>query len=75
MQISAKLAMIGAAVFALVCFGFAITGFLSLGDITDPQQASDARGFAWFWTFLASVAVAAGLVSWWLIRTSPDDEE
>ena len=74
MQISAKFAMIASAVFALVCLGFAVSGFTSLGEISDPQQASDAKGFAWFWTFLASIAVVFGLVSWWIGRTSPSDD-
>jgi len=75
MQISAKVAIIGAAVFAALCLGVAITGFLSLGDIADPQQAADARGFAWFWTFLAAVALVLGLLSWWSLRTGRDDKD
>jgi hypothetical protein len=54
--------MVIAAIFAVICLGVAITGFTSLGDIADPTQAADARGFAWFWTFLASVAIV--LDSW-----------
>ena len=73
MQISAKLAGFFSIVFAVVCLGFAITGFTSLGDITDPVQASDARGYAWFWTFLAGVGVVFGLLSWWMVRTYRDD--
>ena len=73
MKLSLHMTMIIAAVFAAVCFGVAITGFSSLGDITDSTQAADARGFAWFWTFLASVAVAVGLLSWWMARTQPDE--
>jgi hypothetical protein len=67
--------MVAAAIFAIVCLGAAITGFASLGDITDPTQAADARGFAWFWTFLASVAIALGLLAWWLARTHKEDHE
>ena len=66
--------MVFAAVFAVICLGVAITGFSSLGDIADPRQAADARGFAWFWTFLAGVAIALGLLSWWIVRTQKDDE-
>jgi hypothetical protein len=61
--------MIMAAVFAIVCLGFAVTGFLSLGDIADPTQSSDARGFALFWTFLAGVAIGLGALAWWIART------
>jgi hypothetical protein len=66
--------MVFAAVFAIICLGVAITGFSSLGDIADPTQAADARGFAWFWTFLAGVAIALGLLSWWIVRTQKEDE-
>jgi hypothetical protein len=46
---------------------------LSLGELTDPTQLADAKGFAWFWTFLASVAIAFGLAAWWLARNSGDE--
>jgi len=75
MTISAKLAALFSIVFAIVCLGFAITGFTSLGDITDPVQASDARGFAWFWSFLAGVGVVFGLLSWWLAHTKWGQED
>ena len=75
MKISLQATVVIAAIFATVCFGVAITGFTSLGDIVDPTQASDARGFAWFWTFLASVAVVLGLLAWWLARTQKEGED
>ena len=62
-------------VFATICLGFAITGFTSLEDITDPVQASDARGFAWFWSFLAGVGVVFGLLSWWMASSHRDEED
>jgi len=71
MKITAQMSIIIAVVFALVCFGFAITGFTSLGDITDAQQLADAKGFAWFWAFLGAVGVLFGLVGMWLVKTSP----
>jgi hypothetical protein len=67
--------MVVAAIFAVICLGVAITDFTSLGDIADPTQAADARGFAWFWTFLASVAIALGLLAWWVARTQKEDED
>lgn len=73
MKISAKMTVVMSAIFAAVCFGVAITGFLSLGDIADATQKADARGFAWFWTFLGSVATVFGLLALWLVRTSKDD--
>ena len=63
------------AIFAVVCYGIAINGFSSTGDMTDAAQAADARGFAWFWTFLGTVAVAFGAVSLWIVRTQKDGED
>ncbi|TMH21274.1 MAG: hypothetical protein E6H64_08585 [Betaproteobacteria bacterium] len=67
--------MVIAAIFAAICLSVAITGFTSLGDITDPTEVADARGFAWFWTFLASVAIVLGLLAWWVARNHREDEE
>ena len=67
--------MVIAAIFAAICLGVAITGFTSLSEITDPTEVADARGFAWFWTFLASVAIGLGLVAWWVARTQGEDED
>ncbi len=67
--------MIFAAIFAVVCLGVALKGFTSLADIADPIQASDAKGFAWFWTFLGCVAGAFGLLSWWIVRTEKEGGE
>jgi hypothetical protein len=75
MKISAMLAILLSVVFASVCMGFAITGFTSLGDIVDPVQASDAKGYAWFWTFLAAIALVFGLLSWWIIQTQKDEQD
>jgi hypothetical protein len=74
LKISAQATMVIAAIFAVICLGVAITGFTSLGDIADPTQAADARGFAWFWTFLASVAIVSGLVAWWIARTQREED-
>ena len=73
MKISAQMSVVLAAIFAALAFGFAITGFSSLGTITDPQQLSDAKGFAWFWAFLGTVAVALGAIGWWIARTQKDE--
>lgn len=74
MRLSAQMTLVIAVVFAVVCFSVAVTGFASLKEITDVQQAADARGFAWFWAFLGGVAAAFALLSWWLIRTGRGDE-
>jgi p-aminobenzoyl-glutamate transporter AbgT len=65
--------VIMAAVFAAVCLGVAITGFTSLDEIADPTRKADAVGFAWFWTFLASVAIVIGLLAWWIVRTHKEE--
>jgi hypothetical protein len=61
-------------IFAAVCLSVAIPGFLSLGDIQDPVQLSDAKGFAWFWAFLAVVALFFAALAQWMVRTGQKDE-
>jgi hypothetical protein len=73
MKISAQMTLVISVVFAVICFSVAVTGFTSLGEITDAQQAADARGFAWFWAFLGGVATAFALLSWWLVRTHREE--
>ena len=75
MKLYLQATIVIAAIFAIVCFGVAITGFTSLGDIADPAQAADARGFAWFWAFLASVAIALGILAWWMAHTHKEGED
>lgn len=62
------MAMIMATIFAALSLAFAVSGFIGIGDIADPTQVSDARGFAWFWTFLAAVAIGLGSLAWWMER-------
>ena len=64
-----------ATVFAILCYGVAITGFSALGEMTDPVQVADAKGFAWFWAFLGTVAVALGAVSLWILRTDNGSDD
>jgi hypothetical protein len=73
MKISAKMTVIMCAIFAAVCFGVAITGFVSSTDIPDPAQRADGFGFAWFWAFLGSIAVVFGGLSVWIIRTHKEE--
>jgi hypothetical protein len=72
MKISAQMTIAIAAVFAIICYGVAITGFNAIGEMTDPVQAADAKGFAWFWAFLGTVAVVLGAVSMWIVQTQND---
>ena len=74
MKLSLRATMIVAAIFAAICLGVAITGFTSLGSLADPSAIEDARGFAWFWTFLGGIAIAFGLLAWW-VSSRQDEEE
>ena len=47
MKLSLHATTIAGTIFAAVCFSVAITGFVSMGDIQDAGQLSDAKGFAW----------------------------
>jgi hypothetical protein len=72
-KISAQLAAGLSIVFGAVCLYVAVNGFLSLGGITDPAQAADAKGFAWFWAFLAAIGLVFALISWWMARTQKEE--
>ena len=75
LKISAQLTVIMAAIFAIICFSVAITGFNALSSIADPVQAADAKGFASFWAFLGAIAVVFGALSVWMVRTHKDGED
>ena len=72
MKVTAKVSIVMSVIFAAVCFSVAFAGFSSLGEIVDPVQLADARGFAWFWTFLGVVAIAFGGLGAWLVKTLPE---
>ena len=73
MKLSAQMTMVMGVIFAIICFGVAIQGLTSLGEIADETQAADARGFALFWAFLGAVAAAFSVVSWWIAKTERGD--
>ena len=75
MKISAQIAVVMAAIFAMVCFGVAVWGFSAIGEMTDPQQIADSKGYAMFLAFLGFVAVIMGAVSVWMVRTHKDSED
>jgi hypothetical protein len=64
MKISAVMAMWMSAVFALVCFSVAYTGFSALQGLTDAAERELSVGYAWFWTFLGVIATIFGFLSW-----------
>ena len=68
MNISLRMAMMMSAIFGMLSLAYAVYGFVSLGDITDPTQMADARGFVLFWTFLGSISIVLGLLAWWIER-------
>lgn len=52
------------AAFGMVCLGFALNGFAGLGGAADAAERELIAGYAWFWTFLAAVALVFGVLSW-----------
>lgn len=64
MKISAQVAVWLCAAFALVCLGFAYNGFTGLHADMDDATREATMGYAWFWTFLGTVAVVFGVLSW-----------
>ena len=73
MKFSAQITMVMAAIFTVVCYAVAIKGFAALSGITDPTVLADSRGYAWFWTFLGTIAAVMGVVSWWIAKTEKND--
>jgi hypothetical protein len=73
MQISLRLAAFLSIVFAATCLWFAIEGFTSLASITDPDEVSGAKSFAWFWTFLTVVGAVIALLSWKVAQAQDKD--
>jgi hypothetical protein len=62
-------------VFAAVCLWFAIDFFTALANITDPVEASGAKSFAWFLSFLFVVGVVLGVVSWQIAQARSEDKD
>ena len=64
MKISAAIAVWLCTAFAVVCLVFAYQGFSSLQELADQEQRDASLGYAWYWTFLATIAAGFGLLSW-----------
>ena len=75
MQLPLKLTAFSFIVFAAVCLWFAIDFFASLASIADPVEASGAKSFAWFLSFLFVVGVVLGFVSWKIAQKQSEHEE
>jgi hypothetical protein len=69
MKITVQVSIIAGIIFALVCYGVAIKGFMSLDEITDAVMLADARGFAWFYAFLGTIGVAFAAIGVWIVKT------
>ena len=75
MQLPIRLTAFFFIVFAAVCLWFAIDLFTSLASITDAVEASGAKSFAWFLSFLFVVGVVLGLVSWKIAQAQLEDKD
>jgi hypothetical protein len=68
MKVTAQFGMWSSIVFAVFCLYVSFDGFSHLSALTDEAQRADSRGYAYFWLFLAMIAVACALVSRWIVR-------
>ncbi|HEX3061962.1 MAG TPA: hypothetical protein VHP55_04810 [Usitatibacter sp.] len=73
MKISLQATLVVGLVLALAAGSVAFTGFMSLAEIRDPALLSDAKGYAWFWTFLCAVAAAIAALAGWMARGPKPD--
>ena len=62
-KLSAQMSFWGALVLFLACGAVGVQGLWSVREITDEATRADAQGFAWFWLFLAAVALLICVVS------------
>lgn len=63
MKLTAQMAMWLSLAFGAICLVVGLRGLWALDSITDEAVRADARGFAWFWLFLASIALLTALLS------------
>jgi hypothetical protein len=68
LKLSVRTTTVLAVIFTLVCFGVALSELSALGEITDPAQKADAKGFALLWAFLGLVAAGVAALSIWMMR-------
>jgi hypothetical protein len=73
MKVTAQFAMWASIVFAILCGSVGLNGLSKIDAMADEAGRADARGYALFWLFLAAVAVASALASWWMARRADDD--
>ena len=68
MKLTAQMSFWGALVFGLFCLGVGLQGLWSLRDITDETLRADGHGFAWFWLFLAAIALLICVLSHLMVK-------
>ena len=71
-KISAHITLWGSLIFALLCLGYAFSGFSSLDAMADEATRADARGFAFFWLFMGGIGIASAIGSWWMVKHGED---
>jgi NADH:ubiquinone oxidoreductase subunit 6 (subunit J) len=62
-KLSAQMSFWGALVLFLACGAVGVHGLWSVRGIADEATRADAQGFAWFWLFLAAVALLICILS------------
>ena len=68
MKITAQFAFWTSLLFGLVCLAAGLHGLYRAPGIAEEATRADAHGFAWFWLFLASIALLTALVSWLMAK-------
>ena len=68
MTISMHFAFWAAIVFATLAASYATFGLASLPPDLTAAEASDARGFAMFFYFLAAVSAALAVLAWLVMK-------
>ena len=63
MKLTAQMSFWGALVLFLACGAVGVQGLWSMRAITDEATRADAQGFAWFWLFLAAIALLICVLS------------
>ncbi len=64
MKLSTQLMFWISLAFSALCLAYAYLGFSALDPAMSEDVREASRGYAWFWTFLAAVALVFGVLSW-----------
>lgn len=69
MKLSASITLWLSLVFALICLGYAVYGWIEIGSMPNGTARDDAQGFVYFYVFLGTIGLVLAAVSWWMVRT------